>query len=91
MKANWILCLAAGIVGGVVSHFAWVAPVHAQAFRIPQEVRAQEFVLVDEKDKTYATLAVTETRGKEVFEIIGKDGEVLAKVAQPPFPQYNAK
>jgi hypothetical protein len=85
MKANWILCLTAGIIGGAVSHFAWIQPVHAQVFRVvPQQVRAQQFVLVDEKDKTFATLAVTEINGKEVFEIIGKDGQVIAKTGQGP-------
>ena len=85
MKANWILCLAAGIIGATVSHFVWTQPVHAQAFGVvPQQVRAQQVVLVDEKDKTYATLAVTQINGKEVFEIVGKDGEVIAKVGEGP-------
>jgi len=93
MKANWILCLAAGIIGGVVSHFAWIQPVHAQAFRpqVPQELRAQQFVIVDEKDKTYATLGVTEQNGREVFEIIGKDGQVIAKAGGSLLPHYNAR
>jgi hypothetical protein len=85
MKANWVLCLVAGIIGGAVAHFAWIPPVHAQVFDIvPQQVRAQQFVLVDEKDRTFATLAVTEINGKEVFEIIGKDGQVIAKLGQGP-------
>jgi hypothetical protein len=85
MKANWILCLAAGIIGGAVAHFAWVQPVHAQVYQIvPQQLRAQQFVLVDKKDHTFATLSVTEINGKEVFEIIGKDGEVIAKVGRGP-------
>jgi hypothetical protein len=63
----------------------WIQPVRAQVFRVvPQQVRAQEFVLVDEKDKTYATLAATEVNGKEVFEIIGRNGEVIAKVGEGP-------
>lgn len=85
MKANRILCLAAGIIGGAVAHFAWIQPVQAQVFRVvPQQVRAQELVLVDQKDKTFATLAVTEVNGKEVFEIIGKDGRVIAKAGAGP-------
>lgn len=84
MKANWMLCLAAGIIGGAVSHFALVRPVHAQVFAVPQELRAQQVVLVDEKDKTFATLAVTEKDGKEVFEIFGKDGQVIAKASAGP-------
>jgi hypothetical protein len=82
MKANWILCLAAGIIGGAVSHFALVRPVHAQVFAVPQELRTQQVVLVDERDKTFATLAVTERDGREVFEIIGKDGQVIAQAGE---------
>ena len=85
MKANWILCLAAGIIGGAVAHFAWIQPVQAQVLRVvPQEVQAQQFVLVDEKDKTYATLAISEVNGKEIFEIIGKDGQVIATAGEGP-------
>ncbi len=85
MKGNWVLCLAAGIIGGAVAHFAWIQPVHAQVFRIvPQQVSAQELVLVDQKDKTFATLTVTKINGREIFEIIGKDGQVIAKVGQGP-------
>lgn len=82
MKANWILCLVAGLVGGVISHFAWVTPVRAQALSVvPQQVRAQSFVIVDERDKTTATLRVTQSDGREVFEIVGNDGEILARVS----------
>ena len=85
MKGNWILCLAAGVIGGAVVHFAWIQPVHAQVFRIvPQQVSAQELVLVDQKDKTFATLTVTKINGREVFEIIGKDGQVIARVGDGP-------
>lgn len=85
MKANWILCLAAGMIGATLAHFAWIQPVHAQVFQIvPRQVRAQQVVLVDQKDKTFATLDVTEINGKEVFEIIGKDGHIIARAGAGP-------
>jgi len=84
MKANWILCLAAALLGGFVSHFAFSAPVYAQVLRIaPREVRAQEFVLVDEKDQPLATFVARQVRGNEVIEIIGNNGRVLWSVGGP--------
>jgi hypothetical protein len=77
MKANWMLCLAAGIIGGVVSHYAWAPSVSAQIVGQPRQVRAQEFVITDEHNQTEATLTVTEVRGREVFEILGNDGQVI--------------
>ena len=84
MKANWILCLAAGLVGGLVSHFALVAPVEAQVLRIaPREIRAQQFVLVDDKDQPLATFVAREVRGDEVIQIIGNNGRILWSVGGP--------
>jgi hypothetical protein len=47
-KSSLALALAAGFIGGVVSHYLVPVPVQAQAqTAIPAEIRAQEFVLVD--------------------------------------------
>jgi hypothetical protein len=87
MKANWILCLAAGLIGGVVSHYALVQPVEAQVFtRAPREVRAQSFVLENAQGQTEATILTRQYRGNDVVEIVGKDGRVLWG-AGGPFPQ----
>jgi hypothetical protein len=84
MKANWILCLAAGLIGGVISHFAVIAPVYAQVLRIaPREVRAQQFVLVDDKDQPLATFIARQVRGNEIIQIIGNNGRVLWSVGGP--------
>jgi hypothetical protein len=49
-KLNFMLSLAAGLAGGIFSHYVWTQPVHADAFPTSvTEVRAQSFVLVDAK------------------------------------------
>jgi len=49
-KLNLALSIAAGLFGGLLSHYAWSQPVHADAsISSAKEVRAQNFVLVDEK------------------------------------------
>jgi hypothetical protein len=40
------LALAAGLAGGVVSHYIWPEPAQAQS-QNPKEIRAQSFVLED--------------------------------------------
>ena len=47
---NLTLSLAAGLLGGILSHYAIPASVQAQSETpIPKEVRAQRFVLMNEK------------------------------------------
>jgi hypothetical protein len=77
MKANWLLCLGAGFIGGLISHYAWIPSVNAQIVGQPRQVRAQEFVITDEHNRTEMTLAVTEVRGREVFEILGNNGQLI--------------
>jgi hypothetical protein len=52
MKANVLLSFAAGMIGGILSHNAWVRPAQAQTGpAVPSEVRAHSFILVNDKDK----------------------------------------
>ena len=52
-----ILAVAAGLAGGLLSHYVWPQPVQAQA-PAPMEVRAQRFILEDSTGKTMGTLSV---------------------------------
>lgn len=51
------LALAAGLAGGLLSHYFWPEPVEAQS-AAPMEIRAQRFVLEDAAGKTMGTLSV---------------------------------
>ena len=48
------LSLAAGLAGGMLSHYV---PAQAQAQQTPQEIRAQRFVLEDANGRTLGTFA----------------------------------
>lgn len=52
-----IFAWAAGLAGGLLSHYAWPQPVRAQA-PAPTEIRAQRFVLEDSAGRTIGTLSL---------------------------------
>ena len=43
-----VLAFCAGMIGGTVTRYFAPAPVYAQTSALPQEIRAQRFVVVDE-------------------------------------------
>jgi hypothetical protein len=52
------LALAAGLAGGILSHYLWPAVVQAQSRpQTPQEIRAQSFVLEDANGRTLGTFS----------------------------------
>ena len=59
MKAlSLTLALAAGLAGGILSHYVWPQAVAAQAPpATPQEIRAQRFILEDAAGKTLGTFS----------------------------------
>ena len=58
-KLNLALSIAAGLLGGVLSHYVWTQPVQAQARKpAPKEIRAQSFVLVNDKDQVEGVFSV---------------------------------
>ena len=92
MKSNWLLCLAAGIVGGAISHFAWSIPVHAQnsssvtrtgspsppqVYTATPEIHAQEFILLDSKGVQKASIQVDSVHGLDLVEILNSSGQVI--------------
>ena len=79
-KLNLGLSIAAGLLGGVFSHYLWTRPVQAQnQVSAPRELRAQSFVVVNEKDEVQGVLTFGEpkngrttvkffdSKGREIF------------------------
>jgi hypothetical protein len=63
-KLNLGLSIAAGLLGGVFSHYIWIQPVQAQnQAPAPKEVRAQSFVVVNEKGEVQGVLTFGEPSG----------------------------
>jgi len=57
-KMHWVLALAAGFVGGALSHFLAAPAVHAESRPAPvAEVRAHSFVLVNGQGRVLGTFA----------------------------------
>lgn len=62
-KFNLALALAAGLLGGALSRYIAPLPVQAQAGP-PRELRAQSFVLVDDKNNVVGTFTASTTPPK---------------------------
>jgi|SRR5579863_304637 len=83
-KLNLALSIAAGLLGGTLSHYLWTQPVQAQSSApSPTEVRAQSFVLVDEKGSIQGvftfdkpkfgptTIRLLDANGREIWDAGG--------------------
>jgi len=79
-KVNLGLSIAAGLLGGVCSHYIWTQPVQAQnQTSVPKEVRAESFVVVNDKGEVQGVLTFGEpkkgrtsvklydSKGREIF------------------------
>ena len=63
-KLNLGLSIAAGLLGGVFSHYVWTQPVQAQnQVPAPKELRAQSFVVVNDKGEIQGVLTFGEPKG----------------------------
>ena len=60
-QLNLTLAFAAGLIGGVLSHYVWAQPVQAQS-QTPKEIRAQSFVLEDADGKRLGMFSVQARR-----------------------------
>jgi hypothetical protein len=87
---NLALFFAVGLLGGVVSHYIWSQPVHAQSsVSDPTEVRARSFVLVDKVGIVQgkftvgrivdgkSVIVILDRNGKEMWEVGGVTGQIL--------------
>ncbi len=81
-----VLSLVAGVAGGLFSR--WMAPeiAHAQT-SAPKEIRAQSFVLVNEKGQPYGLMGFGPD-GRPVIKLIGENGQTIwssnGVVLRPP-------
>lgn len=70
------LALAAGYLGGIASHHSFPAEVYAQVpAPPPAEIRAQKFVLVDQRGITRGVFGI-EANGSPAIEIKSDKGRV---------------
>jgi hypothetical protein len=82
-KLNVGLSLAAGLLGGMLSHYISPATVHAQAQMVPQkEIRAQSFVLVDGQGATAGVLGFDKS-GNADIQLFDKAGKLIWSAGRP--------
>ena len=75
-KWNLGLSIAAGLLGGFLSHYISPVLVHAQAQAAPKEIRAQRFVLVNDNGSP-AGLFGFDKDGAPNVVLFDKTGKVL--------------
>ena len=76
-KLNVGLSLAAGLLGGFLSHYASPELVHAQTKTVPSpEIKAQRFVLVNDDGSTAGFFGFDQD-GKANVVLLDKTGKVV--------------
>jgi hypothetical protein len=75
-KKSVVLAFAAGVLGGMASHYLSPQLVHAQSQALPAtEIRAASFVLVNEKGVVLGTLA--EDAGRPAIRLFDQHGREI--------------
>jgi hypothetical protein len=85
-KLNLALSIAAGLLGGVLSHYVRTQPVQAQA-RIPasKEIRAQSFALVNDKDQVEGVFSVDLSKlGRPIVKLFDSKGHEIWSAGGDP-------
>ena len=77
-KLHLTLSLAAGLLGGLLSHSLTSTVAHAQTEPPPpKELRAQSFALVDDKGHVFATISIDQPQGRsghiKLFDANGRE------------------
>jgi hypothetical protein len=81
---TFVLSLAAGILGGILSHYAWMQPVLAQSQAAPSEVRAQSFALVNDKGEVQAVFSSEEAKdGRSTVKLLDRNGREIWSAGGP--------
>jgi hypothetical protein len=80
-----VLAIATGLLGGVVSHYVWPQPVHAQSqATAPKEVRAQSFVLVNDKGEVQGVFSFDESQaGRPTIKLFDGNGREIWSAGGP--------
>jgi len=79
-KATVTLAFAAGLLGGVASHYLSPQPVHAESY--PREVRAQSFILVNEQGMVLGTFS--EEAGRPALKLFDRKRREIWSVGGKP-------
>jgi hypothetical protein len=91
-KLNFPLSIAAGLLGGLLSHYVWTQPVHAQSMEsAPKEVRSQSFVLVDGKGVVQGVFSVDKSAdGSAIIKLLNGEGREIWKAGANPIQLIGA-
>jgi hypothetical protein len=89
-KANFMLAVAAGFFGGIVSLHLALTPVFAQApTPAVKEIRAEKFVIVDEKGLPRGAFGINPKDGWPTIEFTGATGQL--RRVKYDLPGWNGK
>lgn len=81
---TFLFSLAAGILGGILSHYVWTQPVLAQTQAAPGEVRAQSFALVNDKGEVQAVFSSEEAKdGRSTVKLLDRNGREIWSAGGP--------
>jgi hypothetical protein len=76
-KLTVTVAIAAGLAGGLLFRYIAPAPVLAQNQpSVPKEIRAQSFVLVDQKGTAFGLLGFS-PKGEPVIKLLDPQGKTL--------------
>ena len=75
LKRNLALALAAGLLGGLVSHYITAPPALAQAGPI-RELRAQSLAVVDDKNNLIGTFRASAPPGQTIVLLDRNNKEI---------------
>jgi hypothetical protein len=89
-KLNFGLPLAAGLLGGILSHYIPVKPVLAQAKIVPpKEISAQTFLLVNDKGIPFGMFGF-DANGNALIRLQDQSGKVIWSTSDRAFPRQLA-
>jgi hypothetical protein len=80
-----VLALAAGLVGGLVSRYVAPTVALAQAQPAPKELRAQNFVLVNDQGNPVGLFGF-DPQGKPIIKLIAENGRTIWSSEMPLAP-----
>ena len=81
-KLNLAMALAAGFVGGALSHYLAPPAVQAETPAVPAELRARSFLLVNEKGAVRGTFAM-DGNGRPALRLFDANGREVWSAEGP--------
>jgi len=84
MKKNLVLALAAGLVGGALSHYLFPGVVRAEgAGYAPPELRARSFLVVDDRGHVVGKFTA-DASGRPAIRLLDMSGHEIWSAEPPP-------